>query len=367
MIGSLAPVSKFRVPRLGRVAVRWLAVLVVVGLVATSCRVELDGVGESTSRSRAFDVTTDPPTALPVLGPIPNASHWHAAYVVRVCDEVLEPFEAQSDEVGIHTHGNGLIHIHPWVEEAAFGEAKLSRFADAVDLTIADGELTLPTGGTWRDGDLCNGVPGRVFVDRWEGPLSDTPVERIFDGLADLQFSGDAELYQIAFAPEDSPPVVPPAEPLLNEVSNLGPAPEPWIVVPETVTTSSEIWEVESIERGPCAPELSPELVPEGVAQRCFGLAGAAYPTSDVVISARAVQLNRRPALELVVDPVLLAATADHFLTSPSPFVFALRLDGQVVAVASLFQQPVTNRIIISSGFSEAAAVELADRINGFG
>src|SRR5262245_2607966 len=42
------------------------------------------------------------------------ADHWHAAYGFYVCDKFLAPvtdLDPTKDELGIHTHGDGLIHI----------------------------------------------------------------------------------------------------------------------------------------------------------------------------------------------------------------------------------------------------------------
>ena len=44
--------------------------------------------------------------------------HWHTAYGVYVCDElspVMFPNDSSDNRTGIHTHGDGLIHIHPFV------------------------------------------------------------------------------------------------------------------------------------------------------------------------------------------------------------------------------------------------------------
>jgi hypothetical protein len=209
-------------------AVRTLSLLLLAALIASSCRVAVED----------FDVAAIAPggshsalvaSTLPAVGPVPTSSHWHAAYVVRVCDDVLPPFESDNDPLGVHSHGDGLMHVHPFFEESGYENARMSLFADAMGFEVSDGELTLPGGGTWRDGDLCNGVPGRVFVDRWASPDSQSQAERLFQGLDEIRYQADGELYQIAFAPVDSFPVVPPATRLLFEVSNLASAPEPWV------------------------------------------------------------------------------------------------------------------------------------------
>ena len=50
-----------------------------------------------------------------------NQDHWHDAYgstsATTSCPP--SPTRASDDELGIHTHGDGMIHIHPFVNASA--------------------------------------------------------------------------------------------------------------------------------------------------------------------------------------------------------------------------------------------------------
>src|SRR5438309_6628977 len=46
--------------------------------------------------------------------PRAGVDHWHAAYGVDICGKFLAPISSQTDPVGIHTHGEGVIHVHPF-------------------------------------------------------------------------------------------------------------------------------------------------------------------------------------------------------------------------------------------------------------
>nr|MCU0269912.1 hypothetical protein [Acidimicrobiales bacterium] len=60
-----------------------------------------------------------------------NSDHWHTAYGVYVCDTFQEPIPDQgTDPVGIHTHGDGVIHIHPFSEASSGDNAQLYHFTD---------------------------------------------------------------------------------------------------------------------------------------------------------------------------------------------------------------------------------------------
>ncbi|HSS10555.1 MAG TPA: hypothetical protein VLL25_11755 [Acidimicrobiales bacterium] len=107
---------------------------------------------------------TEPPRA--------GQDHWHVAYGIYVCDSAttghfLPPITDQTDPTGIHTHGDGVIHVHPYVDSSAGKNANLGKFASAVHMTLNAGELKVPNGHDYRDGDSCGGKPGRVQVQVW--------------------------------------------------------------------------------------------------------------------------------------------------------------------------------------------------------
>ena len=40
--------------------------------------------------------------------------HWHSAYDIYVCDSYRSKVVLETDPNGIHSHGDGLLHIHPF-------------------------------------------------------------------------------------------------------------------------------------------------------------------------------------------------------------------------------------------------------------
>jgi hypothetical protein len=136
--------------------------------------------------------------------------HWHAAYGVRICGEFQPPFENQGDPNGIHTHGDGAIHIHPGAAEQvakAGDEATLGVFFSAVGGELTDDSITLPDGTTYTEGeDECGGESAEVQVAYWANAseASDTDPQVFTDDLADISFQNDREAYTIAFAPSDA-------------------------------------------------------------------------------------------------------------------------------------------------------------------
>ena len=75
----------------------------------------------------------------------PNVGdHFHAKYAVRVCGEKITDFPYSSG--GIHTHGDGVIHIHPTHVREAGSNATIARFMAGTGSKITENSLILPTG-----------------------------------------------------------------------------------------------------------------------------------------------------------------------------------------------------------------------------
>ena len=142
--------------RTGRPNWLWPAALVVV--------IALGVVAVITSRGTA-DADDTPPVLF---------EHWHAAYGINVCGEWLPALsDQQGDRYGIHTHEDGLIHIHPSSNAATGERATLDVFFEEVGLTVEEDELEVPGRQTLENGDDCNGEPGRVVVKVWENPVDE--------------------------------------------------------------------------------------------------------------------------------------------------------------------------------------------------
>ena len=84
-------------------------------------------VQDRPSSSPAAPATKAPEHTVRMIEPASAAApsyltkdHWHAAYGMYVCDHFLPPVtDAKEDVLGIHTHGEGVIHIHPFSAAAS--------------------------------------------------------------------------------------------------------------------------------------------------------------------------------------------------------------------------------------------------------
>jgi hypothetical protein len=99
-----------------------------------------------------------------------TGDHWHAAFGVNVCgtwSSNISEFEQRAGsnvQAGIHSHGDGLIHIHPFQPSEAGNNATVGTYLRFAGYVANDQELELWDGTTRKVGDDCNGQPG---VIRW--------------------------------------------------------------------------------------------------------------------------------------------------------------------------------------------------------
>jgi hypothetical protein len=56
------------------------------------------------------------------------SEHWHAPYAVVVCGQPQTPIEEFSHSSGIHTHGDGIMHLHPLTAEGEGSGASVAKF-----------------------------------------------------------------------------------------------------------------------------------------------------------------------------------------------------------------------------------------------
>jgi hypothetical protein len=128
--------------------------------------------------------------------------HWHEAFGVNLCGT----YQADLPEAvnsGIHTHGDGLIHVEATNSAETGKNATLGKFvADyGSGFRLTDTELRLPGGKTYKNGDKCdNGKVGRVAVYIWNTVDDKTPEIHTSD-LAGIRI-GNERVVAFSFNPE---------------------------------------------------------------------------------------------------------------------------------------------------------------------
>lgn len=192
---------------------RWfyatMVVVVILGLV---------GVALARGGDEAAAGAPSPPTA-----ENPSGDHWHAAFAVNVCGEWLpNPAEFETAagrgnvRTGIHTHGDGFIHIHPYSRSEGGSNATLGKFLDYGGWAASEDSISVWTGPsfapgktTWSNGDRCpdeSGTPGKGKAGRVVFEVDCKPVS----GDPSRHRLADQEVVAIGFLPRGEAMGAPP-------------------------------------------------------------------------------------------------------------------------------------------------------------
>ena len=134
--------------------------------------------------------------------------HWHSVYDIYVCDSFRSKVVLETDPNGIHTHGDGLLHIHPFNKLASGRDAVLGEFFSAFGGRIDDTSVVLDTGEELVEGADCGGQPTVLKVARFDADDLERDPEVVTEDLAGVRFLKNREAFTVAMVPAE---VVPPA------------------------------------------------------------------------------------------------------------------------------------------------------------
>lgn len=158
--------------------------------------------------------------------------HWHAAYGFYFCDQFSPPLADNGrDPLGIHTHGDGIIHVHPFTRAAAGTNATMAVFERTMGITLDDDKIEVGDQEFTEGKDKCGDKDAEVRVLVDGEPFEGDP--------SDIRFT-DRQAIVIAFAPPDAElPEQPPSFGGLNNLSDVPGGGAPPSGVPNEATTSS--------------------------------------------------------------------------------------------------------------------------------
>ncbi|MEM7095598.1 MAG: hypothetical protein AAF567_21535 [Actinomycetota bacterium] len=158
-----------------------------------------------------------------LASPRQNIDHWHAVYGVYDCttDSYVPSFQSTDDLNGIHSHGDGIIHIHPFFEASSGENAQMFHFLNEMRVSVDTERIVLDNGSELVAGTTCaDGSPAAIRILHWDFDFQalggEPPNEIITEDLGSVKFDNDREVYVIAFAPAD--------QEFSSELNNLPPA-----------------------------------------------------------------------------------------------------------------------------------------------
>lgn len=136
--------------------------------------------------------------------------HWHAAYGIYHCDDYLSPArDIAGDRTGIHTHEDGLMHIHPFTSRVTGDGANIAAFGEDIGMEISDTAIK-GVGIDRKNGDECpDGEPGTVRLLTWDSPAGGEPTV-ITEDIAE-HAPPNGSVWALVFAPEDADIPMPPS------------------------------------------------------------------------------------------------------------------------------------------------------------
>ena len=165
--------------------------------------------------------------------PLANVDHWHASFAFYICDGFVPdvPEFVAPQNGGNHTHGDGIMHLHPFSPARAGENATLENFLEDAGEVLGSGgridedRLEIPGREPFVEGeDTCEGLDGDpiVQVAVWESArdaLDGGAPGIVTDDFGRIRFLQDGQAYTIAFAPEgaDIPP-----PPTTSDLSGVG-------------------------------------------------------------------------------------------------------------------------------------------------
>jgi hypothetical protein len=172
--------------------------------------------------------------------------HWHAAYGFYVCDandasaaflpNLLGTKEDQTvdaagntvyadkhfREYGIHSHGDGVIHYHPYGSRATGTRARLGVFLDAYNVKLTDTQLEFPAdqGGDKFDTKnyKCNGQDSQIRVRVWNSFAKPSEFVDYVTDFKSIRIDRNGMAFTIAIVPKGKDIPQPPSAPKLPEL-----------------------------------------------------------------------------------------------------------------------------------------------------
>ncbi|MGB5757131.1 MAG: hypothetical protein WBM50_09475, partial [Acidimicrobiales bacterium] len=151
------------------------------------------------------------------VAPLASVDHWHSAYLINNCGVDLPATGQFENPAGLHTHGDGLLHLHPFNPSAAGKNATLGQYFAGADAVLTDESFTtgfsdvLPA--TMSEADGCDGEAAVLQLAVWPNAFDETSEPKIItENIADFRFTSAGMAITLALLPEGSDIPRPPAD-----------------------------------------------------------------------------------------------------------------------------------------------------------
>lgn len=162
--------------------------------------------------------------------------HWHVAIGFYVCDTFVPDLpDNGNDPLGIHGHGDGLVHIHPFTSLAGGSRATLGVYFDALEIDVGEDGFDVGLVDPVQAGtDDCSGEPAEVATMVWDS-VDDEAGTLVPGDPGDIR-PENGQLITVAFVSEGAEIPKPPSQDALAAPVDVTPT----TVAGATTTTVAE-------------------------------------------------------------------------------------------------------------------------------
>lgn len=132
--------------------------------------------------------------------------HWHAVVGLNICGAWQPDIPAYESAKGIHSHGDGFMHMHPTGSAGANENSTVGLYLEQADYEVTGESIKIPDQKIRKNGDKCKELDNQPSGLRWsvngeEKPLKSDPAEYV---------PSDGDVIAIAFLPQKTPIGTPP-------------------------------------------------------------------------------------------------------------------------------------------------------------
>lgn len=251
---------------------------------------------------------SDAEAALPPGDSGPDVgAHWHSAYGIFICDSFADPIADESDPEGLHSHSDGVIHIHPFFPSAANENATMGKFFEAVGITLTD-EGFITDAGSLEEGYECADGPAEFKVARWSlSGLEEDPAI-VETGIAGIRFVEDLEVFTLALVSAGTELTPPPWIGNLGRISDVDPS-----ELPE-LPPGFEVAFVEPPTPGEAISGETPCPAVDGSSPRVTSFANAPPTCTDPTVTYSATFVTNYGDVVVELDADATPDTVNNFV-----------------------------------------------------
>jgi hypothetical protein len=160
--------------------------------------------------------------------------HWHAAVGWYICGTFAPNLPQPATLIGLHTHGDGLIHVEPYTTGSNLdtgSNATLARFVQGYPgLTLTKDKLQLPGGKLYKNGDKCGTSTANVTIRVWDTANGTANTVYVDPKLVHLK---DQMAITVAFVPSSTDIPKPPS---ISGLANPTEGPQTTTTLPGATT-----------------------------------------------------------------------------------------------------------------------------------